>query len=58
MDLSQGLSIINTSNAKQEVAKWVLCSRVAPVGSSSAALPTCLPFARVESSNSGGGLPN
>lgn len=53
--MSQGLSIINTSNAKQDLAELVLCSRVAPVGNSSAAFLTCLPFAWVEFTNSGGG---
>lgn len=54
MNVSQGLGIINASNAKQELPKWVLCSRVAPVGSSFAALPTFLPFAWVESTNTEG----
>lgn len=54
MDVSQGLSIINTSNAKQELAELVSCG---PCGSS-AALPTCLAFAQVESTNTGGALLN
>jgi len=40
MDMSQGVSINNASNVKQEVTELVLCSRLAAVGSSSAALFT------------------